>query len=228
MGIRRKSRELAMQALFYMDTNGDISLENLELYCSNFQPEENVRPFFLKLVRGVIASKSRIDAVIEQFSSNWKMHRMSGVDRNVMRLAVYEALFCDDIPVKVSINEAIDIGKKFGSGESGAFINGILDSIRIALDKGALEKGEALPRGNREKRCPRLGNPVPFKYCMDNGDNTGPCFKIMDCWWEDFDIRSYLEKRLSPEALDKLLKSKPPSKVASLVELIEQAKNAKK
>ena len=139
MGNRRKSRELAMQALFYMDTNGDISLENLDLYCSNFQPTKDVRPFFLKLVRGVISSRSRIDAIIERFSSNWKMHRMSGVDRNMMRLAVYETLFCDDIPVKVSINEAIDIGKKFGSQESGAFINGILDSIRIALDKGELK-----------------------------------------------------------------------------------------
>jgi N utilization substance protein B len=228
MGIRRKSRELAMQALFYMDTQGDISVENLALYCSNFEPAENGRPFFLKLSRGVIAARPRIDAIIERFSSNWKMHRMSGVDRNVLRLAVYEALFCDDIPVKVSINEAIDIGKKFGSGESGAFINGILDSIRLALDKGELEKGETVPRDSQEKRCPRLGNPVPFKYCLDTGDNTGPCFKIMDCWWEDFDIQAYLSKTLSPEAMERLMKSKAPSKVASLVELIEKAKKVNK
>ena len=224
MGNRRKSRELAMQALFYMDTNGDISRENLDLYCSNFQPAKDVRPFLLKLVRGVIATRPRIDAVIERFSSNWKMHRMSGVDRNVLRLGVYEALFCDDIPVKVSINEAIDIGKKFGSRESGAFINGILDSIRIALEKGELKKGEDMPLDTQEKRCPRLGSLVPFKYCMRSGDADNPCFKIMDCWWEDFDVQSYLEKNLSPEAFHKLLQSKPPSKVASLVELIEQAK----
>ncbi|MEN8245178.1 MAG: transcription antitermination factor NusB [Thermodesulfobacteriota bacterium] len=224
MGTRRKSRELAMQALFYMDTNGDISLENLELYCSNFQPDANVRPFFLKLAKGVINARSKVDAAIERFSSNWKMHRMSGVDRNVLRLAVYEVLFCDDIPVKVSINEAIDIGKKFGSSESGAFINGILDSIRLALEKGELKKEGAVPRDNQEKRCPRLGGPVPFKYCMDTGDGTGPCFKIMDCWWEDFDIRSYLEQNVSPEALNRLVKAKPPPKVTSLVELIEQAK----
>jgi len=229
MGIRRKSRELAMQALFYMDTNGDISLENLDLYCSNFQPAENVRPFFMRLAGGVIGVQSRVDAVIERFSSNWKMHRMSGVDRNVLRLAVYEVLFCEDIPIKVSINEAIDIGKKFGSDESGAFINGILDSIRKALDKGDLKtEAAAAPETHdvdtREKRCPRLGGPIPFKYCMDQGDNKGPCFKIMDCWWEDFDIKAYLEMNLSPAALDKLTASKPPAKVASLVELIEQAK----
>ena len=73
MGSRRQSRELAMQALFYMDTNGDISLENLELYCSNFQPDANARPFFMKLAKGVINARSRIDAAIERFSSNWKM-----------------------------------------------------------------------------------------------------------------------------------------------------------
>ena len=165
-----------------MDTNGDISLENLDLYCSNFQPADEVRSFFLRLARGVIGARSRIDAVIEQFSSNWKMHRMSGVDRNVLRLAVYEVLFCEDIPVKVSINEAIDIGKKFGSDESGAFINGILDSIRIALDKGEIEKAgakrtETQAIDTMAKRCPRLGGPVPFKYCMDPGDEPGAGFR---------------------------------------------------
>ena len=68
---------------------------------------------------------------------------------------------------------------------------------------------------------------MPFKYCLDTGDGTGPCFKIMDCWWEDFDIMAYLGEKLSPGDLDKLQKSKPPSKVASIVELIEQAKKRK-
>ena len=82
-----------------------------------------------------------IDALIERFSKNWKIRRMSCVDRNVMRIAVYELLYCQDIPPKVSINEAVDIGKKFGTEESGAFINGILDSIREALEKeGTLNK----------------------------------------------------------------------------------------
>jgi len=228
MGNRRKSRELAMQALFYMDTNRSISLENLDLYCRNFQPSEKVRPFFLQLVQGVIASKARVDAVIERYSSNWKIHRMSCVDRNILRLAVYEVLFLEDIPVKVSINEAIDIGKKFGTDESGAFINGILDSIRLALDKGELKAGEEAPRETSVRRCPRLGGPVPFKYCLHSGED-GPCFKIMDCWWEAFDIRSYLEEHLSPEAFERLMAAKPKPKVASLVELVEQAKkNVKK
>ena len=73
--------------------------------------------------------------MIDQFSSNWKIERMACVDRNVMRIAIFELLYCDDIPAKVSINEAIDIGKRYGTDESGAFINGILDSIRKMIDQ---------------------------------------------------------------------------------------------
>ncbi len=133
MGARRRSRELAMQVLFYIDMSRNDSKEMLELYCDNFSISKEILPFFLKLVNGVVHARSEIDSIIERFSSNWKISRMSCVDRNIMRIAVYELLFCHDIPSKVSINEAIDIGKKFGTEESGAFINGVLDSISIAI-----------------------------------------------------------------------------------------------
>jgi N utilization substance protein B len=135
MGIRRKSRELALQALFYMDIHQNRSAELLYRFCDNFVPSDKVRPFFMKLVAGVMKTQAQIDAVIEQYSQNWRLSRMSCVDRNIMRIAVYEILCCGDIPSKVSINEAIDIGKKYGTEESGAFINGIIDSIRIAHEK---------------------------------------------------------------------------------------------
>jgi N utilization substance protein B len=135
MGNRRKSRELAMQALFYMDMSQNDSNKLLESFCDNFSPPKKMLPFFLKLVKGVIQGKGEIDSILERFSDNWKLSRMSCVDRNTMRIAVYELIYCHDIPYKVSINEAIDMGKKFGTKESGAFINGILDSIRIALEK---------------------------------------------------------------------------------------------
>lgn len=135
MGNRRKSRELAMQALFSMDMSQNGSKDILERFCDNFTPSSKTLSFFLKLVQGVLHTRTEIDAVIERYSNNWKLSRMSGVDRNIMRVAVYELLCCQDIPCKVSINEAIDIGKKFGTEESGAFINGILDSIHIALKK---------------------------------------------------------------------------------------------
>lgn len=136
MGNRRKSRELAMQALFYMDMNTNGSEETLlERFCANFTLSKKALPFFMALVNGVLQTKSELDLIIENYSDHWKISRMACVDRNIIRIAVYELLYCRDIPSKVSINEAVDIGKKFGTEESGAFINGILDSIRMALEK---------------------------------------------------------------------------------------------
>ncbi|RJQ50560.1 MAG: transcription antitermination factor NusB [Desulfobacteraceae bacterium] len=140
MGNRRKARELAMQALFYMDTREGDPGEMLDLYCRCFPIPKKSFPLFMKLVQGVMICRDRIDSIIESQSSNWKISRMPCVDRNVMRIAVYELICCEDIPAKVSINEAIDIGKKFGTDDSGAFINGILDSIRIGIDQGRILK----------------------------------------------------------------------------------------
>jgi len=145
MGYRRKSRELAMQALFYMDMAKCYSDENLQLFCQVHQPLEKTRPFFLKLVQGVNYTRTSIDTVIAKYSDNWTMSRMSGVDRNVMRIAVFEMAFCPDIPTKVSINEAIDIGKAYGYEESGAFINGILDSINLGLQNNAIDLATEIP-----------------------------------------------------------------------------------
>ena len=141
MGTRRQAREIAMQALFYMDMRNDLSVDMLAHFCGNFSPSQKTQPFFLKLVNGVLGARGELDALIERFSKNWDISRMSGVDRNVMRIATFELIYCDDIPAKVSINEAVDVGKKFGTEESGAFINGIMDSIREDLEKaGKLKK----------------------------------------------------------------------------------------
>jgi N utilization substance protein B len=152
---RRKARELAMQTLFYLDMGGVKPESAVAMFCQNFNPSPKFLPFYQGLVEGVISKKAEIDALIERFSSNWKISRMSGVDRNVLRVAVYEMLFCDDIPPKVSINEAIDVGKKYGTEESGAFINGILDSIHLALKKQtpadtAGDKSQAAPSPEQE------------------------------------------------------------------------------
>ena len=148
MGNRRRSRELAMQALYYMDINQNLSFEMLDLYCESFTLPKKALPFFLKLVKGVVHNRPEIDSYIERFSNNWKIGRMSCVDRNILRLAVYEIFFCSDIPPKVSINEAIDVGKKFGTEESGAFINGILDSIRLSFKKEDLKSNSNNNTGN--------------------------------------------------------------------------------
>lgn len=145
MGIRRKARELALQALFCIDMTGDASEEMLQRFCGSYVQSVKSQPFFLQLVRGVTEAQSAIDQMIETYSQNWRLRRMSCVDRNILRIAVYEILHCDDIPFKVSINEAIDIGKKYGTEESGAFINGILDRIRIE------HIGDGLPQKVDEK-----------------------------------------------------------------------------
>jgi N utilization substance protein B len=145
MGTRRRARELAMQALFYIDSRQCELAEGLALFCQSCLPPKKARPFFLKLVSGVGAGRPEIDTLIERFSSNWKVSRMSGVDRNILRIAVFELLCCPDIPTRVTLNEAIDIGKRFGAEESGAFINGILDSIHQAVEKEGLRLDLNIP-----------------------------------------------------------------------------------
>lgn len=137
MGHRRKARELALQALYYLDMNQCDSEVDYKRFCINFPPSKNVQPFLDMLVKGVLQHRSDIDALIERHSRNWKVSRMSCVDRNVLRIAVYELLYCPDIPSKVTINEAVDVVKKFGTVESGAFINGIIDSIRKSQESGS-------------------------------------------------------------------------------------------
>ena len=136
MGIRRKAREYALQALYYIDIRRDDSPQALELFCRSFAPSTPAVPFFTRLVEGILKTRPRLDTAIERYSNNWKVSRMSCVDRNIMRIAVYELIYCQDIPAKVSINEAVDIAKKFGTEESGAFVNGVVDRIRIALQEG--------------------------------------------------------------------------------------------
>ena len=157
MGNRRRSRELAMQALFYMDIRRIASDAVLDSFCRAFRTSNKEDAFFTELVTGVIDARADIDALIERFSSHWKISRMSCVDRNVMRIAVYEMLYRTDIPSKVSINEAIDVGKKYGTEESGAFINGILDSIHLAIENreitipGKEDHAESRKKDNLEK-----------------------------------------------------------------------------
>ncbi len=134
MGIRRKARERSLQALFFVDMCRYDAMEALGMFRSHFTPSEPILSFFTQLTAGVVQNRRAIDAIIERFSKHWKLSRMSCVDRNILRLAVFEMLSCSDIPAKVSINEAIEIGKKFGTEDSGAFINGILDSIRLAME----------------------------------------------------------------------------------------------
>lgn len=129
-GSRRKSREAALQALFFVEMNPPYPFERaLEIFLENFPVKGGSRPFFLRLVQGVWEHKAEIDRIIQEHSENWRLERMSKVDFTILRMAVFELIHCPDVPPRAAINEAIDLGKSFGTEESGAFINGILDSI---------------------------------------------------------------------------------------------------
>ncbi|MDA8413324.1 MAG: transcription antitermination factor NusB [Desulfobacteraceae bacterium] len=131
MGLRRESRELALQILYALDANPSVGVrETLQTFREeNSEVLSRVRGFAEELVQGVQQQQQIIDAAIKARSKNWSLARMPLVDLNVMRMATYELMFRQDIPKKVSINEAIEIARKFGDKESPAFVNGILDEI---------------------------------------------------------------------------------------------------
>ena len=137
-GLRRKARELSLQMLYMLDIVGAKDMRaQLHLFWENYGQIAASRLFAMELTMGVYQHLNEIDQTISQSSHNWKLNRMSYVDRNLLRLAVYELLYCPDIPPKVSINEAIEISKRFGDKDSGAFINGILDQIFRRLKQAA-------------------------------------------------------------------------------------------
>lgn len=143
MGLRREGRELALQILYALDSNSSVGLgETLQ----TFRDEQaevtgRVREFAEDLVQGAQTHREVIDEAIKARSKNWSLTRMPRVDLNVMRMATYELMFRSDIPKKVSINEAIEIARKFGDKESPSFVNGILDEI-LACDKTEITSEE--------------------------------------------------------------------------------------
>src|SRR3990170_1342011 len=134
MGFRRKGREYALQLLFQADV-GDrarreaVSPTRFEAFWAQRNASPDVRAFAETLVRGVETRAADINRILERHAHHWSLERMAAVDRNVLRLAVYELCYLTDVPPRVALNEAIDIAKKYGSEESGRFVNGVLDDI---------------------------------------------------------------------------------------------------
>lgn len=143
MGVRRQAREAAMQALFMSDFLGSWEEHSVTLCLDHFSAPEAARPFTEKLCHGVCAQKTKIDAELTCASENWSLSRMGRVDRAILRVATYEIIFLDEIPINVAINEAIEVAKRFGAEESPQFINGVLDrvasTIRTKRQEPALE-----------------------------------------------------------------------------------------
>lgn len=130
MGRRRKAREVALQFLYQLDLHGEDDPEaHAADFWSRHPVDPEIRRFADRLVRGAKQNQTKVDELITQYAEHWELDRMAVVDRNILRLAVYELLGESDVPAKVAINEAIELAKKFGTQESSRFINGVLDRI---------------------------------------------------------------------------------------------------
>jgi transcription antitermination factor NusB len=133
MRKRTRAREFALQILYQIDITGNNLRDILDTFWK-YPEEQDVEPaiqdFAVSLVKGVTDNLSSIDQRIAHYATNWQLKRMAVVDRNILRLASFEILFLSDIPAKVSINEAVDLAKKFSTDEAGKFVNGILDKIK--------------------------------------------------------------------------------------------------
>ena len=127
--MRRRGRELALQALYQIEITGDPSAAAMDLFLRYFEGNPKAKEFARRLVSGVISQRPAIDRLIEECADNWKLARLAKVDLVILRMASYELLFCPDIPTSVSLDEAIEVGKRFGSADSATFINGVLDQV---------------------------------------------------------------------------------------------------
>jgi N utilization substance protein B len=139
MGKRRKAREAAVQYHFWRDLQRGAGPEKIDDFWEFLPVKPSTREFALPLIEGMMTHLDEIDDRIRKYTANYEINRISPVDRNVLRLAIYEMLHRDDIPPVVSINEAIELAKTFGGAESGKFVNGILDRVRKELDRPARE-----------------------------------------------------------------------------------------
>jgi transcription antitermination protein NusB len=137
MGKRREGREAAVQLLFHWDMNVRQPLEAADLdgFWQLRTANQATKEFATRVAAGVIAEQGAIDEKISRYTANYELNRISAVDRNILRVAIYEMLFCNDVPPIVAINEAIDIAKKFGTEESGKFVNGVLDRVKLDLNR---------------------------------------------------------------------------------------------
>ena len=145
MSNRRRAREVVVQILFQQDLNpdADIDLERRFLQ-SRLNHKSHIVSFALKLLSGIRSNQTEIDAVLSGTAENWKLNRMAATDRSILRLAVYEILFCEETPGRVAINEAIELAKRYGTNNSYQFVNGILDRLhhRVRSESVAKESGD--------------------------------------------------------------------------------------
>ena len=142
MGTRHQARERALQILFQHDIHGKGSLK-LEDFWKEFTATDDAKAFAEQLVKGVLDHLQDLDAVITKYATNWKIDRMPIVDRNILRAGLFELLWMQEVPAKVTMDEAIELAKSFGDDEASKFVNGILD--KALATESRLEEKRANP-----------------------------------------------------------------------------------
>lgn len=142
MGSRHLSRERALQILFQYDIHGRPGIW-LEEFWKPLKDNQETRAFAERLVAGVREHQNELDALIGKYATNWKVSRMQIVDRNILRLGAYELLWLDEVPAKVTVNEAIELAKDFGDDEAAKFVNGILDKVLVTEPRLAAKRADA-------------------------------------------------------------------------------------
>jgi len=135
MTTRRQAREFALQVLYQVDLTGVTPRQALTLFWQNFEPETETREFTSELVEGAWRERERIDSLITEAAEHWRLGRLPKVELNLLRLAVYELLTYPHISPGVTINEAIEIARRYGSDDAPVFINGVLDRIATVIGK---------------------------------------------------------------------------------------------
>jgi len=143
MGSRHQARERALQILFQYDMHGKSGLW-LDLFWKENKATDEAKAFAERLVAGVLEKKQELDALIGKYATNWKISRMPVVDRNILRAGVYELLWMDDVPAKVTVNEAIELAKSFGDDDASKFVNGILDKVLTSDQRLEAKRQDAL------------------------------------------------------------------------------------
>lgn len=149
MGHRRKAREYALQGLYQFelrsaetgDSPAPLMDEITSLEWIDREIPEEIRNFAISLLQGAFEKREEIDRLIDKHSRNWKLERLTAVDKSILRLCIFEMIYLSEIPVAVTINEGIELGKLYGGEGSGQFINGILDAIKNSENHGGKEKG---------------------------------------------------------------------------------------
>lgn len=141
MGVRRTARETALQFLYQEDFTlvqgqefGYDLEDRFQLFCTLFQVNRKARGYAFEILKGIKETLAHVDQLISGNAVNWRLNRIAATDRNLLRVAVWEMAFREDVPVQVAINEAVEIAKRYGGEDSPKFINGVLDAVRLSME----------------------------------------------------------------------------------------------